>query len=80
MKCPKIQLQINGLTESDVKEVIKKQLEHAPKRKGGKKNAYNEERINTTKLVKIWNYIGEITFLRLNIRSSLIHFQLGSSA
>ena len=30
-------LQTNGVTESDVKEVIKKLLENAPKQKGGDK-------------------------------------------
>ena len=46
-------LETNGVTKSgDVKEVIKKQLENAFKRKGGKKKTKNpandESRINTT--------------------------------
>ena len=50
-------LQASGITESDLKAVIKKQLENASKRKDGEKTH----------------------FLRLNIRSSRIHFQLRSS-
>ena len=30
-------LQTNGVTKSDMKQVIKKQLENVPKRKGGEK-------------------------------------------
>ena len=42
-------LQTNGVTESDVKEVIKKPFENAPKRKGDEKNANDaSDRINTT--------------------------------
>ena len=42
-------LQTNGVTESDVKEVIKKQLENPLKREGGEKNANDaNDRINTT--------------------------------
>ena len=43
-------LQTNGVTESDVKEVIKKPFENAPKRKGDEKNEANDanDRINTT--------------------------------
>ena len=38
-----------GVTKSDLKKVIKKQLENAPKRIGGEKNANDvNDRINTT--------------------------------
>ena len=63
-----------------MKEVIKKLLENAPKLKGGKKNTNDtNDRINTTNddqnlKLHCGNY-----FLRLNIRSSWIHFQLDSS-
>ena len=41
-------LQANGVAKSDVKEVIKKLLEYAPKWKGGEKNGNDEnDRINT---------------------------------
>ena len=45
-------LQTNGVTESDVKEVIKKLLENALKRIGAVKKAANDanERINTTNI------------------------------
>ena len=33
-----------------MREAIKKQLENAPKRKGGEKNANDEDRINRTNL------------------------------
>ena len=42
-------LQTNDVTESDVKEVIKKQLENSPKRKGSEKNSNDvNDKINTT--------------------------------
>ena len=42
-------LQTNGVTKSNVKEVIKKQLKNAPKQKGGEKKCnYAYDRINTT--------------------------------
>ena len=42
-------LQTNGVTESDVKEVIKKLFENASKRKGDGKNPNNaNDKINTT--------------------------------
>ena len=37
-------LQTNGVTESDVKEAIKKQFENAPKRK-------DDEKIQTTQMI-----------------------------
>ena len=40
-------LQTNGVMESDIKEVVKKQLKDAPKRKGGEKNENDEDRTNT---------------------------------
>ena len=42
-------LQTNDVTESDAKEVIKKQLENSPKRKGSEKNSNDvNDKINTT--------------------------------
>ena len=42
-------LQANGVAKSDVKEVIKKLLEYAPKWKGGEKNGNDaNDRSNTT--------------------------------
>ena len=42
-------MQTNAVTESDVKEGIKKLLENVPKRKGNEKNANDANgRINTT--------------------------------
>ena len=35
-------LQTNGVTESDVKEVIKKQIENAPKRKDDEKHKWRK--------------------------------------
>ena len=63
-------LQANGVAESDLKEVIKNQLDNAPKRKGGDKM----QMIKVIKLIrpmsiKIWNCIVGIV-LRLGIRSS----------
>ena len=44
-------LQTNGVTKSNVKEVIKKLLENAPKRKSGEKNANDAiDRINSTNI------------------------------
>ena len=43
-------LQTNSVMESDIKEVVKKQLKGAPKRKGGGKNENDEDRTNTTKV------------------------------
>ena len=63
-----------------MRKVIKKQLEKASKRIGGEKNANDaNDRINTINFD--WNlelHRGN-NFLRINIRSSRIHFQLGSS-
>ena len=54
MNCPndsKAALQTNGVTESDVKEVIKKLLENTLKRKVDVKNAnHGNDRINTTNI------------------------------
>ena len=42
-------LKTSGVTKSDVKKVIKNQLEDASQRKGGEKNANNaNDRINMT--------------------------------
>ena len=67
-------LETNGVPKIDVKEVIKKQLENASKRKGGKKtqkkSANDEGRINTTNVdYNLELYRGN-NCLRLNIRSS----------
>ena len=53
MNCPsgsvqKLRLQTNGANKRDVKEVIKKQLENGPKRKGNEKNANDKDRANAT--------------------------------
>ena len=53
---------IEGVTENDVKEVIKRLLENAPKRKGG------ETKIQMIGLIrpiwiKIWNCIVEMIFV-----------------
>ena len=60
-------LQANGVTGSELKEVIKKQLENAPKkRKGGEKTQMiKNDRINTPMLIKIWNCIVGIIFYGL---------------
>ena len=53
MNCRKLEAarQTNGVSESDVKELIKKQLKNAPKTKKAKKNANDtNDRINTTKV------------------------------
>ena len=55
--------QANDATESDVKEVIKMQLENAPKRKGG-------DGINTTNVDYNLELHRGKNFLRHNIRSS----------
>ena len=73
-------LQTNSGTKSDLKEVIKKQLENAPKRIGREKTQMMQMiGLKRPMLIKIWNCIMGIIFLRLNIRSSLTHSQLGSS-
>ena len=56
-------MQTNGVTESDVKEVIKKQLENAPKRKGGGKTQMIQLiGLIQPLLIKIWNCIVGIIF------------------
>ena len=63
-------LQANGVTESDLKEVIKNQLENAPKRKDGDKTQMIKMiGLIRPMLIKIWNFIVGI-ILRLSIRSS----------
>ena len=48
----------NGLTESYVKEVIQKQLENVPKRKGGEKTQMMPMiEVIRPVLIKIWNCI-----------------------
>ena len=44
----KLRSQTNGANKRDVKEVIKKQLENGPKRKGNEKNANDKDRANAT--------------------------------
>ena len=46
-------LQTDCVTGSDIKEVVKKQLKDAPKRKGGEKNENDQDRTNTTNVN--WN-------------------------
>ena len=46
-------LQTNGVTESDVKEVIKKQLDNTPKFKDDKNTNDANYRINTTNAVLV---------------------------
>ena len=41
-------LQTDSVTESDIKEVVKKQLKDAPKRKGDEKNENDQETTNAT--------------------------------
>ena len=56
-------MQTNGVTESDVKEVIKKQLENAPKCKGGGKTQMIQLiGLIQPLLIKIWNCIVGIIF------------------
>ena len=63
-------LQANGVTESDLKEAIKNQLENAPKRKDGDKTQMIKMiGLIRPMLIKIWNFIVGI-ILRLSIRSS----------
>ena len=64
-------LQANDATKSDVKEVIKMQLENTPKRKGGEKSANDtNDKINTTNVTYNLGLHRGKNFLRLNIRSS----------
>ena len=60
-----------GLTKSDMKEVIKKPLENAPKRIGDDKNANDANyKINTTNVDSNLELQRGNHFLRLNIRLS----------
>ena len=69
-------MQTNGVTESDVKEVIKKQLENAPKRKGGGKTQMIQLiGLIQPLLIKIWNCIVGIIFYCL----ILGHYKLMNS-
>ena len=69
-------MQTNGVTESDVKEVIKKQLENAPKRKGGGKTQMIQLiGLIQPLLIKIWNCIVGIIFYCL----TLGHYKLMNS-
>ena len=67
--------QTNGVTENNVKEGIKKLLKNAPKRKGGEKWYHSYDQCWLKFGIASWE-----SFLRLNITSSWIHFQLGPSA
>ena len=59
-------MQANVVTESDVKEVIKKQLKNAPKRKGGAKTQMIQIiRSIRQMLIKIWNCLVGIIFYGL---------------
>ena len=70
----------NGLTESYVKEVIQKQLENVPNRKGGEKTQMMPMiEVIRPMLIKIWNCILGIILYGWT-GSSWIHFQLGLSA
>ena len=56
-------LQTNGVTESNVKEVIKKQLEDFPKRKAGEKIRMMQMiGLIQPVLIKIWNWLSESFF------------------
>ena len=64
-----------------MKEVIKKLLKSAPIRKGGEKNgSHANDMINTTNVNLNFGLASWESFLRHNITSSWIHFQLRSSA
>ena len=57
-------LQANGVTESDVKEVIKKQFENASKCKGGEKMQMMQMTgLRQPMLIKLLNWIVGIIFM-----------------
>ena len=59
-------LKTNGVTENNVKGVIKKQIENTAKRKGGAKTQMIQmTRLIRSILLKIWNYIVVIIFYSL---------------
>ena len=59
-------MQTNGETESNVKEIIKKQLENSPKRKGGEKIRMMQMiGLIQPMLIKIWSCIVGIIFYGL---------------
>ena len=66
-------MQTNGVTESDVKKVIKKQLENAPKRKGGGKTQMIQLiGLIQPVLIKIWYCIVGIIFYGLILGRGLM--------
>ena len=67
MNCSNLQaaLQTNDITESDVKEVINKQLENAPTWKSGEKNVMQMIGLKRPMLIKIWSCIVGIIFYGL---------------
>ena len=72
MNCRKLEAagQTNGVSESDVKELIKKQLKNAPKTKKAKKTQMIQMiGLIRPMLIKIWNCIRRNHFLEPNIRS-----------
>ena len=59
-----VALQANGVTESDVKEVTKKQLENASKRKGDEKTEMMQMAgLIQPMLIKLLNWIVGIIFM-----------------
>ena len=74
-----VALQTNGITESDVKEAIKKLIENAPKQIDGKKTQMMKI-IGWIRpmLTEIWKCIVRIIFY--SSWSSWTHFKLDSSA
>ena len=59
-----VALQANGVTESDVKEVTKKQLENASKRKGDEKTEMMQMGgLIQPMLIKLLNWIVGIIFM-----------------
>ena len=60
-------LQNNGVIEGDVEEVIKKQLDNAPKHKDDEKKNDANYRINTTDV--------DLTFSRIKLLLTLVEFK-----
>ena len=62
-------LETNGVPKIDVKEIIKKQLENASKRKGGKKTQKTSQMMKVglipPMLITIWNCTEVIIFYGL---------------
>ena len=71
-------LQTNGVTKSNVKEVIKKLLENAPKRKSGEKKTQMMQLIGLIApiLIKIWNCVMGIMFYSLILGRQLNSFSV----